>query len=102
VTTVPWRGVLATIAIGWVKVTAPLESTSPDGRAPWSPRIAVTLAIATVGLGLNLRAWTLLGPRLAQRSEVGLADYVLLMALPLLVAALVRLPVGVLTDRYGA
>ncbi|MBE1484380.1 NNP family nitrate/nitrite transporter-like MFS transporter [Plantactinospora soyae] len=51
---------------------------------------------------MNLRAWILLGPHLHERFDVGLRDYVLLMALPLLVAALVRLPVGVLTDRYGA
>jgi NNP family nitrate/nitrite transporter-like MFS transporter len=60
------------------------------------------LGLATVGLGLNLRAWILLGPQLHERFDVELGEYVLLMGLPLLVAALVRLPVGVLTDRYGA
>jgi NNP family nitrate/nitrite transporter-like MFS transporter len=64
--------------------------------------MAVTLAVATVGLGLNLRAWILLGPRLAERPEVGPARYAVLVGLPLLVAAVVRVPVGVLTDRYGA
>jgi NNP family nitrate/nitrite transporter-like MFS transporter len=58
--------------------------------------------VATVGLGLNLRAWILLGPHLHDRFDVEWGEYVLLMTLPLLVAALVRLPVGVLTDRYGA
>src|SRR5262249_55512328 len=67
----------------------------------WPGRTAATLAIATVGLGLNLRAWILLGPRLATRPGVGLREYLSLMALPLVVAALARLPVGVLTDRYG-
>jgi NNP family nitrate/nitrite transporter-like MFS transporter len=62
----------------------------------------VTLAVATVGLGLNLRAWILLGPHLHERFDVGMGEHVLLMGIPLLVAALVRLPVGVLTDRYGA
>jgi MFS transporter, NNP family, nitrate/nitrite transporter len=62
----------------------------------------VVLAVATVGLGLNLRAWTLLGPRLAQRADIGPGRYVLLIGLPVLVAALARLPLGVLTDRYGA
>ncbi len=65
------------------------------------PRAALTLALATVGLGLNLRAMILLGPHLHERFGVGPRSYVLLMALPLLVAALVRLPVGVLTDRFG-
>ena len=62
----------------------------------------MALVLATVGLGLNLRAWILLGPHLHERFAVGTGHYVLLMGLPLLVAALVRLPVGVLTDRYGA
>jgi NNP family nitrate/nitrite transporter-like MFS transporter len=60
------------------------------------------LAFAAVGLGLNLRAWILLGPHLAARSDVRPGEYDLLMGLPLLIAAVARLPVGVLTDRYGA
>jgi MFS transporter, NNP family, nitrate/nitrite transporter len=53
-------------------------------------------------LGLNLRASILLGPHLHERFKVGSGTYALLIGLPLLVAAFVRLPVGVLTDRYGA
>jgi NNP family nitrate/nitrite transporter-like MFS transporter len=60
------------------------------------------VVLATVGLGLNLRAWILLGPQLHDRFDVSPAEQVLLVGLPLLVGALVRLPVGVLTDRYGA
>jgi NNP family nitrate/nitrite transporter-like MFS transporter len=67
-----------------------------------SPRTVMTLVVATFGLGLNLRAWILLGPHLHERFDVSTAQYVLLMGLPLVVAVLVRLPVGVLTDRYGA
>jgi NNP family nitrate/nitrite transporter-like MFS transporter len=64
--------------------------------------VVVTLALATVGLGLNLRAWILLGPHLHARFELTPGQYAVLMGLPLVVAALLRLPVGVLTDRYGA
>jgi MFS transporter, NNP family, nitrate/nitrite transporter len=67
-----------------------------------SPRTAVTLVLVTIGLGLNLRAAILLGPHLHDRFGVDPGTYALLVGLPLLVAALVRLPVGVLTDRYGA
>lgn len=67
-----------------------------------SPGPVLTVVVACVGLGLNLRAWILLSPMLAARPDVALPGYVLLMGLPLLVAALLRLPVGVLTDRYGA
>jgi NNP family nitrate/nitrite transporter-like MFS transporter len=62
---------------------------------------APNLALVTVGLGLNLRASILLGPQLHDRFGVSPASYLVLIALPLLVAAVVRLPVGVLTDRYG-
>jgi NNP family nitrate/nitrite transporter-like MFS transporter len=77
-----------------------LPVPAASSRRSW--RAAVTLAVATVGLGLNVRAWTLLGPHLHQRVDVGLGEYALLMGMPLLMAALVRVPVGVLTDRYGA
>src|SRR5262249_55909223 len=70
-------------------------------RSVWPPGAVMTLVVATVGLGLNLRAWILLSPLLARRGDVGLREYVALMGLPLVVAGLMRLPVGVLSDRYG-
>src|SRR6188508_1079358 len=65
------------------------------------PRAGATLALVTVGLGLNLRASVLLGPHLHERFGLTPGGYLALIGLPVLVAALVRLPVGVLTDRYG-
>ena len=65
------------------------------------PRTGMMLALVTVGLGLNLRASILLGPHLHERFGVTPGWYLVLIGLPVLVAALVRLPVGVLTDRYG-
>jgi NNP family nitrate/nitrite transporter-like MFS transporter len=65
-------------------------------------RPVLTLALVTMGLGLNLRAGILLGPHLHDRFGVEPGTYALLVGLPLLVAALVRLPLGVLTDRFGA
>ncbi|MFI5897951.1 nitrate/nitrite transporter [Actinoplanes sp. NPDC051513] len=56
----------------------------------------------TIGLGLNLRASILLGPHLHERFGVTAGWHLALIGLPVLVAAVVRLPVGVLTDRYGA
>jgi NNP family nitrate/nitrite transporter-like MFS transporter len=82
-------------------VTVRPDSDLPPESNP-ALRTAVILVVSAVGLGLNLRAWILLGPHLHARFTVGSAQYVLLMGLPLLVAALARLPVGVLTDRYGA
>ena len=74
----------------------------PGARSAWALRDKITLAVAAIGLGLNLRASILLGPHLHERFGVTPAVYILLIAVPLLVTALVRVPVGVLTDRYGA
>lgn len=71
-------------------------------RSARSPRPMVALVLVTLGLGLNLRAAILLGPHLHDRFGAEPGTYALLVGLPLLVAALVRLPLGVLTDRYGA
>jgi NNP family nitrate/nitrite transporter-like MFS transporter len=79
-----------------------MTSQGPRSLPPRSSRPWVTLAVAAVGLGLNLRASILLAPHLYERFSVGPEAYVALIGLPVLMAAVVRLPVGVLTDRYGA
>ncbi|GIF21487.1 NNP family nitrate/nitrite transporter-like MFS transporter [Actinoplanes tereljensis] len=61
----------------------------------------MALVLVTIGLGLNLRASVLLGPHLHERFGVTPGWHLALIGLPVLVAALVRSPVGVLTDRYG-
>jgi MFS transporter, NNP family, nitrate/nitrite transporter len=68
----------------------------------WTPRQGITLAIATVGFGLNVKAWQLLAQHLYERLGVELGTFALLLAVPVVVSALLRLPLGVLTDRYGA
>ncbi|HKO33338.1 MAG TPA: MFS transporter [Candidatus Limnocylindria bacterium] len=73
---------------------------APAGRM--RSRRPVMLAMASLGLGLNLRASILLGPHLHERFQVGPGTYAVLIGLPLLITAVVRLPVGVLTDRFGA
>ena len=65
------------------------------------------LVVATVGFAINFWAWALLSPlgplyretgRLGDLSE---SDVALLVAVPVIVGALGRIPVGALTDRYG-
>src|SRR4051794_9304556 len=79
-------------------VAVPHETSAPRRR----PHAVATLAMAIVGLGLNLRIWIMLGPRLHTQFDLGVGRHALLTGVPLLVAALLRIPVGVLTDRYGA
>ncbi len=74
----------------------PSESRVPAGA--WR-----ALALATVGFGVNFWAWALLSPLGPVYVERGLsADASLIVAIPVLVGSLGRIPIGALTDRFGA
>ncbi|HUR09608.1 MAG TPA: MFS transporter [Nonomuraea sp.] len=67
-------------------------------------RPAVMLALATVGFAVNFWAWALLsplGPRFKEVLGLSAAQQALLVAVPVIVGSLGRIPVGALTDRYG-
>jgi NNP family nitrate/nitrite transporter-like MFS transporter len=65
------------------------------------------LAMATIGFALNFWAWALispLGPLFRKNGDLGTlseSDVALMVAVPVLVGSLGRIPVGALTDRYG-
>jgi NNP family nitrate/nitrite transporter-like MFS transporter len=70
------------------------------GRTPWP-----MLTMATIGFALTFWAWALLsplGPSL--REDLGLTSFeqAVLIAVPVIVGSLGRIPVGALTDRFGA
>src|SRR3954471_18928438 len=71
-------------------------------RSPW-----VMLAVATVGFAVNFWAWALLsplGPLFRTQGTLGRlteSDVALLVAVPVLVGSLGRIPIGALTDRFG-
>lgn len=63
------------------------------------------LAMATGGFALTFWAWALLGPLGSSlREELGLTAFqqAVLVAVPVIVGSLGRIPVGALTDRLGA
>ncbi|MFF0428634.1 nitrate/nitrite transporter [Streptomyces sp. NPDC004520] len=71
-----------------------------DAPRPWQ-----MLLLATIGFALCFWAWALLaplGPRL--RDDLGLSSFEqsLVVAVPVVVGALGRIPAGALTDRWGA
>jgi len=79
---------------------------SVDGR----PRPAATgspglmLALATVGFAVNFWAWALLsplGPRFREWLGLSAFQQALLVAVPVVVGSVGRIPVGALTDRFG-
>ncbi|ACQ81052.1 major facilitator superfamily MFS_1 [Beutenbergia cavernae DSM 12333] len=76
---------------------------SAGGPAGTSP--TVQLALATVGFAVNFWAWALISPLgAAYKEDLGLTDVEqsIVVAIPVIVGSLGRIPVGALTDRLGA
>ncbi|XRQ14453.1 nitrate/nitrite transporter [Actinomadura welshii] len=75
-----------------------------EGRAEGTGGPMVMLVVATLGFAVNFWAWALLSP-LAPRflEELSLTSFQqsLLVAVPVVVGSLGRIPVGALTDRFG-
>jgi len=62
------------------------------------------LALATVGFAVNFWAWALLsplGPHLKDSLHLSTVQQSLVVAVPVVVGSLGRIPVGALTDRFG-
>jgi NNP family nitrate/nitrite transporter-like MFS transporter len=67
-------------------------------------RQVVMVTTATVGFAVNFWAWALLSPlapRLKDALHLSSFQQALLVAVPVVVGSLGRIPVGALTDRYG-
>lgn len=79
------------------------RSTLTTGTSAGSP--GVMLGLATVGFLVNFWAWALISPLgVAYREQLGLTAFqqALLVAVPVVVGSVGRIPVGALTDRLGA
>jgi len=62
------------------------------------------LVLATAGFAVNFWAWALLsplGPRFQDLLKLSGSEQALLVAVPVVVGSLGRIPVGALTDRFG-
>ncbi|MGI5422390.1 nitrate/nitrite transporter [Actinomadura luteofluorescens] len=67
-------------------------------------RSMVMLVVATIGFAVNFWAWALLsplGPRFKDSLDLSSFEQSLLVAVPVVVGSLGRIPVGALTDRFG-
>src|SRR5690625_5740850 len=75
--------------------TTPPASEVPSGACR-------ALILVTLVFGLNFWAWSLLSPLGPVYVERGLtADAALIVAIPVLVGAVGRIPIGALTDQIG-
>lgn len=89
---------------------SPVTPTTPDSSiaavqrrtSPW-----LMLILATIGFAVNFWAWSLLSPLgpvfrdSGQMGQLTESQVSLLVAVPVIVGSLGRIPVGALTDAYG-
>jgi len=64
----------------------------------------VMLALATIGFAVNFWAWALLSPlatKFTTALDLSSFEQSLLVAVPVVVGSLGRIPIGALTDRFG-
>ncbi len=69
-----------------------------------SPGNARALTLATISFGVCFYAWALLGPLGPDlQDQLGLSntELALTISIPVVLGSLMRIPLGVLTDRYG-
>ncbi len=72
---------------------------SPDNYKQWS-----VLAMNTVAFAANFAVWTMfsiIGIRIKQELNLTDTEFGILVATPILTGSLSRLPLGLLTDRFG-
>jgi len=90
----PVRGSVRTLVEAAMKSTTPPDNAVPGRAVPM-------LVLATVGFAVNFWAWALLsplGPRFKELLSLSGSQQALLVAVPVLVGSLGRIPVGALTD----
>jgi NNP family nitrate/nitrite transporter-like MFS transporter len=86
-----------------IKLTA-TTTRQPTGQDVVARRSYVMLAMATIGFALTFWAWALISPLGAHfKQTLGLSSFeqALIVAVPVVVGSLGRIPVGALTDKYG-
>jgi NNP family nitrate/nitrite transporter-like MFS transporter len=81
--------------------TAPRSEPAGPGLAPGATRV---LTVSTVGFTVFFAVWVMFAiVGLPLRKELGLNDsqFALLAAIPILTGSILRVPFGILTDRFG-
>lgn len=92
----------AAVAVRGGGMTGPGVAGTQAGSS--SRQRAVMLVLATLGFAVNFWAWALLSPLGTRYQDLlGLSgsQQALLVAVPVIVGSLGRIPVGALTDRFG-
>src|SRR5829696_9027742 len=85
-------------------VSTDRTATQRQGSAEVAARPGLMLTLATVGFAVNFWAWALLsplGPGFKEALGLSSSQQALLVAVPVVVGSVGRIPVGALTDRFG-
>ena len=80
----------------------PIDTATPNATSRHGS--GLMLSLATLGFALNFWAWALLSPLGVHfKTALGLTSFqqALLVAVPVVVGSVGRIPIGALTDRYG-
>lgn len=80
------------------------KTSAINGHTTARPGAGTNLALATVAFAVTFWAWNLVGPlskTYTDALDLTPTQTSILVAFPVLVGSLGRIPVGVLTDRYG-
>ena len=84
-----------------------MSTTDPTGSTDPTARPGLMLGMATIGFAVSFWAWALLsplGPLFRTNGTLGVlseSDVALLVAVPVVVGSIGRIPVGALTDKFG-
>lgn len=84
------------------KLLSRIQQVGKNKKQKSSPMLA--LLLATLALTVNFWAWSLMGPigsKLALELSLTPINLSIMLAVPVLVGSLARIPFGVLTDRFG-
>ncbi|MGA5300322.1 MFS transporter [Nucisporomicrobium flavum] len=79
-------------------------TTTPQSATGRGGKPGVMLALATIGFAVNFWAWALLSPlatKFTTTLHLSSFQQSLLVAVPVVVGSLGRIPIGALTDRFG-
>ena len=99
------RGDSTSLAPTEGSTTGPLAQPSEESTSGTPALAGRMLLLGTIGFMVNFWAWALISPLgAAYRTQLGLTVFqqAALVAVPVIVGSLGRIPVGALTDRVGA
>lgn len=84
-------------------LSLPIAEPVENGAA-WSPQSKRALILSTTAFGMTFAVWGLIGalaPRFREMYQLSSFQTSLLIAIPVILGAVGRLPMGILADRFG-